>query len=74
VLAINFVIGVVVPGIAWQAHVGGLITGVVAGAALVYAPSDRRTQVQAAGLAGVVVLIALLAAVKIATVPAGYFV
>ena len=73
VVAINFVIGIVVPGIAWQAHLGGLVTGVVAAAALVYAPRDRRTQLQAAGLAAVVVMIAIVAAAKIVLVPAGAF-
>ena len=73
VVAINFVIGFLVPNIAWQAHLGGLVTGVLAAAALVYAPRDRRAQLQAAGLAGVVVLLAVVALTKILTAPAGAF-
>lgn len=73
VVAINFVIGFLVPNIAWQAHLGGLVTGVIAAIALVYAPTDRRTWLQAAGLAGVVALLAVVAVAKILTVPSGAF-
>lgn len=42
VLAINGVLGFVLPGVAWQAHLGGLIVGSVLGAAFAYAPRERR--------------------------------
>ena len=43
------------PGIAWQAHLGGLVTGLLTASVLAYAPKTNRTQLQAAGLAAVVV-------------------
>jgi len=41
-IGINLVFGFVVSNIAWQAHVGGLVTGVLLAAAYAYAPRDRR--------------------------------
>lgn len=57
-LAINAVIGFI-PGsnIDWRAHLGGLITGMVLGAAVVYAPKQRRDLIQIAAVAGMAVLI-----------------
>jgi membrane associated rhomboid family serine protease len=68
-IAINAVLGFVVPNIAWQAHLGGLLTGGLAAAALVFAPKERRAQVQWAGLVGVLLLLAVLTAVKFQSVP-----
>ena len=45
-IAINLALPIFVGGIAWQAHVGGLITGSVVAAAYVYAPRNNRTLVQ----------------------------
>ena len=45
--------------IAWQAHVGGLVTGGVLTAAYVYAPRRRRGAVQLAATAAVLALLAL---------------
>ncbi|WP_342766640.1 rhomboid family intramembrane serine protease [Xylanimonas oleitrophica] len=41
-IAINAAIGFVVPGIAWEAHLGGLVTGFALGAAFSRAPRDRQ--------------------------------
>lgn len=41
ILALNAVIGFVVPGIAWQAHAGGLVVGAILGWAWAYAPRQR---------------------------------
>jgi len=58
----------VVPNIAWQAHVGGLIVGAGLGAAYAYAPTLRRREV---GIVATVVAAALvvgLALLKYASV------
>lgn len=38
-------------GIAWEAHVGGLIAGVVIAIGMVHAPRERRTAVQVSSCA-----------------------
>ncbi|MBA2945358.1 rhomboid family intramembrane serine protease [Streptomyces himalayensis] len=45
-LVINLVLTFTWANIAWQAHVGGLVGGVVVGYAMVHAPRERRTLVQ----------------------------
>ena len=60
VLGLNLVIGFVVPGIAWQAHIGGLVVGALV--ALVYLktrrPAQKTTQLLllAALVAGLIVV------------------
>lgn len=41
-IAINLVIGFVIPQISWQGHIGGLITGAAMGLAFAYAPRKQR--------------------------------
>lgn len=57
-------LGVVIPNISWQGHVGGLIGGVLAGAVLARAPRSNRTAWQIGGLVAVTVLFAALTAVR----------
>jgi membrane associated rhomboid family serine protease len=57
-LGINLVFTFVNSGISWQAHIGGLLGGLLTTAVIVYAPRDNRTRLQLAGLVG-----ALLAAI-----------
>jgi membrane associated rhomboid family serine protease len=63
-LVINLVITFTIPIIDEKAHIGGLLTGVLVAAALVYVPrGPRRTTLQAAACAVVlVVLVGLVAA------------
>ncbi|GAA3250044.1 rhomboid family intramembrane serine protease [Pseudonocardia petroleophila] len=56
-LVVNLALGFFVPGISWQAHVGGLLAGAAATAVLVYAPPARRTPLQAGGLAAIAVVL-----------------
>ena len=58
-IAINGAIGFFVQGIAWQAHLGGLITGGLAAAAIAYAPRGKNQGLLQAG--GLVLVTALLA-------------
>lgn len=63
VLALNAAIGFTVPNIAWQAHVGGFLVGVIGAFLLVRAPQRRRTLVQTGALAalgGALVLVTAL--------------
>jgi membrane associated rhomboid family serine protease len=57
VLAINAVLGFVVPGIAWQAHLGGLVTGIALAAAITATTAQGRRKLQLPALATVVVLL-----------------
>ncbi|MBV9796324.1 MAG: rhomboid family intramembrane serine protease [Actinobacteria bacterium] len=68
-IAINLVLGFVVHGIAWQDHIGGLVTGALITAAYAYAPKTNRFLVQAA--ATVVVLAALVAATALWSIHLG---
>ncbi|WP_248616830.1 rhomboid family intramembrane serine protease [Paraoerskovia marina] len=68
-IAINLALPLFIPNIAWQAHVGGLLVGLVLGAAYAYAPRDKRQLV--AWLAPAVVGVVLLGLTvwKYSTVP-----
>jgi membrane associated rhomboid family serine protease len=62
-LAINLVITFFWPGIAWQAHVGGLIAGAAIAYGLVHAPQGkRRTPVQF-GVCALVLVVSLVVVV-----------
>jgi membrane associated rhomboid family serine protease len=70
VIAINAVIGFVVPGIAWQAHLGGLLTGMaLAGVIAATAPQNRR-RLQLPAMAAVLVLLAVAATARYAVLDA----
>ncbi|MCY7396243.1 MAG: rhomboid family intramembrane serine protease [Nocardioides sp.] len=66
VLGINLVLGFIVPGIAWQAHLGGLLVGAAATAVLAYAPRAKRAPVQWGGLAALTLLLVVLAVAGLA--------
>ncbi|MCG2801803.1 MAG: rhomboid family intramembrane serine protease [Cellulomonas sp.] len=63
VIVLNVVIGFVVPGIAWQAHLGGLAAGALLGAAYAYAPRSARRIVGVAASLGLVAVLAVATAV-----------
>jgi membrane associated rhomboid family serine protease len=62
VIVMNVAISFVVPGISLIGHLGGLVVGAAATAALVYAPRRNRTAVQALALVGLTVLVLLVIA------------
>lgn len=53
-------------GIAWQAHVGGLVAGVLIGIGMVHAPRERRNLVQFGTCAVTLVVVILILAVRTA--------
>ncbi|POX61266.1 rhomboid family intramembrane serine protease [Streptomyces sp. Ru62] len=65
-LVINLIITFTWANIAWQAHIGGLVAGVVTGYAMVHAPREKRTLVQYGTCAVVLLLSVALALVRTA--------
>ena len=65
IIGINAVLGFVIPNIAWQAHLGGLLTGVAIAATYAALGRERR-QLQWVVIAVVTVLLIALAALKYA--------
>ncbi len=68
IIALNLFITVTVPGISWQAHVGGFIVGALVGAAMVFPPAAARTRWQWGVGAGVLVALVALILVRDTTV------
>lgn len=71
IIALNVAISFLVPGISLWGHLGGLTAGAVTTAVLVHAPQARRTQVQAVGVAAVVLVLLVAIAVRVTTLRAG---
>jgi membrane associated rhomboid family serine protease len=65
-LVINLILTFAVPGISWQGHLGGLITGSLLAVAYAYAPAARRRLVHGTAISAV--LLVLLALVVVQTV------
>lgn len=75
VLVVNGVLGFALPNVAWQAHLGGLLTGAAVAAVLVHAPASRergdraaagrRTALQVGGTGVVLAVLVALAVVKL---------
>ena len=63
VVGINLVIGFVLPGVAWQAHIGGFIVGAALTAVYVRTRSEKQRGLQVAATAGIALV--LLAAIGI---------
>ena len=64
-IVLNLLFSFSVPNIDWRGHVGGLVGGALVTAALVYAPpGSRRALLQAAGAAGVGLLVAGVVALR----------
>ncbi|MGQ4429897.1 MULTISPECIES: rhomboid family intramembrane serine protease [unclassified Streptomyces] len=52
--------------IAWQAHIGGLVAGVITGYAMVHAPRERRALIQYGTCAVVLVVVVVLTLIRTA--------
>jgi membrane associated rhomboid family serine protease len=65
-IGINAALTFFAAGISWQGHVGGFVGGLVLAGILAYAPRERRTTWQAAGFAGVAILVAIAFAIRTA--------
>ncbi len=63
-IALNVVIGFVMGGIDWRAHLGGLATGAVVAAIVAFAPAGHRIVVQVTGVALVVAALCVLVVVR----------
>ncbi|TYL54992.1 rhomboid family intramembrane serine protease [Nocardioides sp. BGMRC 2183] len=66
-LAANIVLTFVVPNVSWQGHLGGLLGGALVAAVLVFAPRERRTLVQLAGLGALAAVLAVATLVRVLT-------
>ncbi|MBQ0997994.1 rhomboid family intramembrane serine protease [Streptomyces sp. RK62] len=63
-LVINLIFTFGWSNIAWQAHIGGLVAGVVIGYAMVHAPRERRSLIQYGTVAGVLAVAVLLTVLR----------
>jgi membrane associated rhomboid family serine protease len=61
-IVVNLVISFIIPGISIAGHLGGLVVGAAAAAALVYAPPRNRNAVQAGAIAGLTALLLVVIA------------
>lgn len=59
-IVINLVLTFSFPGISWQGHIGGLVTGALVAAVYVYAPRAQRNLVQASFSAGLLAVFLVL--------------
>lgn len=67
-LALNILFTFKWAHVSWQAHLGGLVAGVVVAIAMAYAPRERRDLVQWGTAAGVLVLTLVLSVIAVAQV------
>lgn len=65
-IAINAVLGFVLPNVAWQAHLGGLLTGAALAAVISWTTPRERRRWQWPGVVAVLAVLVVLAVVKYA--------
>ena len=64
IIVLNLVLGFTVHGIAWQAHVGGILAGGLLTAAYAYAPRANRALIQGGATVAIVAILALAVVVR----------
>ncbi|MFT2690514.1 rhomboid family intramembrane serine protease [Clavibacter zhangzhiyongii] len=62
VIVLNLLLGFVIQGVSWQAHVGGLVTGAVVALVLLSTRAERQRGAQIGALVGLAVGILAMAA------------
>ncbi|HEY3506730.1 MAG TPA: rhomboid family intramembrane serine protease [Actinocatenispora sp.] len=67
-IVVNLIFTFLVPGISIVGHIGGLVTGAVAGLGLAYAPRGQRTLVQGVVLGGLLLIFVLLTVARTAQI------
>jgi membrane associated rhomboid family serine protease len=68
-ILINAVFGFIYPGIAWQAHLGGFVTGLACAGVIALLNREHLRRYAVLGMLGVLVVVVALMAAKYATVP-----
>jgi membrane associated rhomboid family serine protease len=71
VISLNLLITFTLPGISWQGHIGGLITGAVLACAYAYAPRDRQVVIQLGATIVIVAVFLVLIAIRLGRLGAG---
>ena len=68
IIVVNLVATFTIADISWEAHVGGLVAGVLIGLGLAHAPQRNRALVQWGTMAGVLAVVAVLSLVGVAQI------
>ena len=63
-LAVNFAIGFLAPGVDWKAHVGGLVIGAAVAAIFVLPPARLRIPAQVIGIAALLAVLVIVTLVR----------
>jgi membrane associated rhomboid family serine protease len=64
VIVLNLVIGFVVPDIAWQAHLGGILAGGLLTATYAYAPRNQRALIQAGSTIAIIAILIIAVTIR----------
>lgn len=72
VVAINLALGFFVRGIAWQAHIGGLLVGAAIAGVYLLTRREQQRPAQILAVAGIAVVLVLILVGFVVTTPGGY--